>query len=429
MILKASERGGARQLARHLLNTNDNEHVEIHTIDGFVGDGLPQALNEIHGVSRGTRCKNYLFSLSLNPPKGEDAPVQVFDQAISRIEDELNLTGQPKVVVFHEKNGRRHAHVVWSKIDTEAMKAIHLSYFKNKLRDISKELYLENNWQLPAGHINRENRNPLNFTTKEWYQAKRLDENPKQIKRTLQECWSISRIKDDFLQALERNGYYLAKGDRRGYVAVDWRGEVFSLPRMLNVKKTELAAKLGPEQELPSVSQTKDQLDKQLAANLKAHLTKLDRLHSKRFSHIQRARQDMVARHRVNRDNLTAQQEERWAHEHKARRQRFKRGLGGLWERMTGKHTAMAKQNEVEAYQCLKRDQKEKDQLILSQLSERESLQRDLDQARENREYDEKRLKEAIFSKSGDALTLQVEEIFRNHSIQNESVITPVLNI
>lgn len=35
--------------------------------------------------------------------------------------------GQPRAVVFHEKENRRHCHVVWSRIDTEAMKAIPMS--------------------------------------------------------------------------------------------------------------------------------------------------------------------------------------------------------------------------------------------------------------------------------------------------------------
>ena len=30
MILKASQRAGGKQLARHLLKTDENEHVEVH---------------------------------------------------------------------------------------------------------------------------------------------------------------------------------------------------------------------------------------------------------------------------------------------------------------------------------------------------------------------------------------------------------------
>jgi len=30
MIIKASQRGGGRKLAAHLMNERDNEHVELH---------------------------------------------------------------------------------------------------------------------------------------------------------------------------------------------------------------------------------------------------------------------------------------------------------------------------------------------------------------------------------------------------------------
>ncbi|MEM7619885.1 MAG: hypothetical protein AAF228_05410 [Pseudomonadota bacterium] len=38
MILKGSQRGGALQLADHLMNSKDNEHIEVHAINGFVAN-------------------------------------------------------------------------------------------------------------------------------------------------------------------------------------------------------------------------------------------------------------------------------------------------------------------------------------------------------------------------------------------------------
>jgi hypothetical protein len=67
VILKGSQRAGARQLAAHLLNERDNEHVSVHELRGFAADGLHGALTEAHAVSKGTKCKQFLFSLS---PKG-----------------------------------------------------------------------------------------------------------------------------------------------------------------------------------------------------------------------------------------------------------------------------------------------------------------------------------------------------------------------
>lgn len=143
MILKGNQRGGGRQLAAHLLNAHDNEHVEVHDLRGFVADDLPGAFHEAYGVSRGTRAKQFLFSLSLNPPRDAKVSTAAFENAIASVEERLGLQDQPRAIVFHEKEGRRHAHAVWSRIDAAEMKAINLPHTKLKLRDVSRELYLE----------------------------------------------------------------------------------------------------------------------------------------------------------------------------------------------------------------------------------------------------------------------------------------------
>ncbi len=63
MILKGSQRGGAKQLGLHLLKTAENEHVEIHDVRGFMTDDIVGALREAEAVSKGTKCKQFLFSV------------------------------------------------------------------------------------------------------------------------------------------------------------------------------------------------------------------------------------------------------------------------------------------------------------------------------------------------------------------------------
>ena len=236
MILKASQRSGGKQLAHHLLNTRDNDHVRVHDVRGFVSSDLVGAFNEAHAISRGTKCKQFLFSLSLNPPDTVAVPVEVFEKAIEAIEAKVGLTGQPRAIVFHEKQGRRHAHCVWSRIDARLMKAINLPHFKLKLRDMSRQLYIEHNWKMPRGLMDSEARNPLNYSLAEWQQAKRAEADPRALKALFKECWAVSDGAVAFRHALEERGLYLAKGDRRGHVAIDWRGEVYSLSRWTDVK-------------------------------------------------------------------------------------------------------------------------------------------------------------------------------------------------
>ena len=56
MIFKASKRSGGRQLGSHLLKTEENEHVEIHEVSGFIADTVMGAMNEAYAASRGTKC-------------------------------------------------------------------------------------------------------------------------------------------------------------------------------------------------------------------------------------------------------------------------------------------------------------------------------------------------------------------------------------
>ena len=121
MILKGAQRGGAKQLGLHLLKTEENEHVELHNIRGFLSDDLIGALREAEAIAKGTKCRQFLFSVSLNPPESENVHIQTFEKALDAIEEKNGLRGQPRVVVFHEKEGRRHCHEVWSRITKPMM--------------------------------------------------------------------------------------------------------------------------------------------------------------------------------------------------------------------------------------------------------------------------------------------------------------------
>jgi hypothetical protein len=91
MILKASQRSFAKELAVHLMNTKENEHVEVHDVRGFASTTIKDAMEEAYAVSRGTRCKQHLFSLSLNPPEDKDVTTDMFEAAIDKIERKLGL--------------------------------------------------------------------------------------------------------------------------------------------------------------------------------------------------------------------------------------------------------------------------------------------------------------------------------------------------
>lgn len=383
MILKGSQRGGAMQLAGHLLNAEENEHVEVYELRGFVSDkSLSNALQEVAAISKGTRCQQMLFSLSVSPPIGEAVSITDFEKAIDKVEERLGLSDQARAIVFHEKEGRRHAHVVWSRIDVEDMKAINLPHYKLKLKDISKDLFLEHGWQLPDGFKDQSLRDPLSFSREEWQQAKRAKQDPKLLKAMFQECWATSDNRISFQKALEEKGFYLANG-RRGFVALDYKGEVYPVSRWSGQKVKDVKAKLGDPASLPSVEETKFLIGARMSHHLQRYIKDAETALSTKMSSMALKKSQIKERHCAARQKLHETQALRWADETAERASRFRKGVRGLWDWVSGKNKAIRKENEQEAWQAMKRDDAEREEQRQAQLVERRKLQGELQEAKE----------------------------------------------
>lgn len=371
MILKGNQRAGGGQLAMHLMNVTNNEHVTVHKLRGFVSDDLHDAFNETYAISQGTKCKQFLFSLSLNPPEAETVSVDAFDKAIAKIEEKLGLIDQPRAIVFHEKEGRRHAHCVWSRIDVEEMKAINLPHYKLKLRDISRELYLEHQWKMPRGLTNSEERDPLNFTLEEWQQAKRAGVDPRKVKEAIQDAWAMSDSSGAFDHALRERGFRLAQGDRRGHVAIDIDGNVFAISRTVGVKAKDVRARLGEAEQLPTFGDMQFEVASAVADKLKAFAdAQCYKLKKVEYS-FETERRALVERQRRARKVLSDKQTNQHIAGTKARASRLPRGLKALWFRVTGAYGKIKRENEEDAATCKRYDQDELSALVESQLCER----------------------------------------------------------
>jgi hypothetical protein len=393
MILKGNQRAGGGQLAHHLLNDRDNDHVAIHDLRGFISEDLNGAFTEAFAVSQGTRCKQFLFSLSLNPPENARVPIAVFERAIEKIEERLGLTNQPRAIVFHEKEGRRHAHCVWSRINTAEMKAINLPHYKMRLRDISRQLFLENDWRLPRGLQDAQERDPSGFSQAEHQQAKRTETNAAAIKKIFKECWAASDSTVSFGHALEEHGYCLARGDRRGHVAVNAGGEVFAISRWLDLKAKDVRGKLGDGLSLPSVEEAKAWIAQNAKDGQNGELDEALRQIRKKLHNLETRRVELVKNQRAERRMLSEKQAERRNEENRIRATRLPAGLRALWFRVTGKYQKIYSQNEAERDSCDQRDRSELQILIECQMVTRRALKYEIQQVR----YQESVLREESF--------------------------------
>jgi len=240
----ASQRASGQDLATHLLNAHDNEQVEVVSIRGAVAKDLHGVFAEWGAVAHNlTRCRKYLYSLSINPDPGQSHFTRdQYEDYVDRVEERLGLTGQPRVIVFHVKADRdgaprEHCHVVWSRVDLRQGKAIQISFDRLKLMMVTREFAHDHDLRLPDGYCrdfdDDDDHHHDQLSLYEKAQQDRTGISKDQRKTEVTKAWHQSDSAHAFVRALEELGYILANG-RRPYVLVDRYGETNALPKLID---------------------------------------------------------------------------------------------------------------------------------------------------------------------------------------------------
>lgn len=349
MILKGSQRGYGNNLAAHLLNARDNDHIEVGDIRGTAAHDLRGAFLEVEATAQGTKCQQPFFHVIVNPPESANLTRDQFAAAFDRIEADMGLADHPRAVVFHEKNGREHAHVVYGRIYAShtyelgdkagqpraepIAKAKNMDFFKERLRTISQELHREFGLAVPDGLKNRQERDPLNFGIAEWQQAKRLGEDPRNLKKLIGEAYEFSDNAQSFNAALEQHAMQLARGDKRGFVVIHHSGEALPLHRFLGVKQKDIRARLGQPQHAQTVDQARATLSDKMTAAAEKRLDDLKHQQDSERAPMVQAVKRLKIEQQEARQALSQLHAARAATEAKSRADRIRSGLMGLWDR------------------------------------------------------------------------------------------------
>jgi hypothetical protein len=214
----------------------------------------------------------------------------------------------------------------------------------------------------------------------QWQHARRAGKDPREIKAALQDSWATSNTQNAFKKALADRGYVLARGDRRGFVALDHRCEVFSISKKwIGVSAKDVRARLSDESTLPSVEAAKVQIAQYMANRMSVIKQEHETAVHARVVKIGDDLVRMTTTHKEERRLLEAHHSDRWQAEVRQRQGRFNHGIRGLLDRVTGRHRQLRVQNEREALLAHRRDQQEKDRLIFSQLAQRRTLDSRID--------------------------------------------------
>lgn len=329
MIPFASQRASGQDLATHLQNAYDNEMVEVAHLRGAIANDLHGAFKEWEvQAATLTKCKEYLYSLSINPDP-EQGPLtrdQYIDY-IGRVEKKLGLDNQPRAVVFHSKYGREHCHVVWSRINAEKEKAVHLAYDHDKLMRVTREFARDHGLTLPEGYFKSRQVGQIPQHVLE--QQRRTGQSTEDHREQVTDAWRHSDTPRAFVNALAQRGYMLAAGRRNDYIVVDFYGDAHSLSRMVNdktIRVKQIRDFLGeryPLGDLPNVAEAQklvaahrklmeQSIDEDIAA---AHLDELKHSQQERRQSVEKERQALKLRqqdlrltqqtqHRAQRDKL-----------------------------------------------------------------------------------------------------------------------------
>jgi hypothetical protein len=242
MIIKGNARAGAKSLAEHLLRADTNERVELGEIRGTVAEDLFGALKEMEAVAICTRTSKAFYHASVNVPIEERLTPEQRAHAIERLEKELGLTDQPRAIVIHEKHGREHTHIVWSRIDFDHSRAIRMDHNYRTHEIVARELEREfGHARVQGAHIEREGSTRPERTPShhDMQQGGRTGLTPKEVKEWVTEIWRGTDSGQAFKAAIEEPGWILARGDRRDFVIVDPVGGTHSLARRVEGAKAK----------------------------------------------------------------------------------------------------------------------------------------------------------------------------------------------
>jgi hypothetical protein len=217
----------------------------------------------------GTRCQKPLYHAAISPEPPHRLTPEQRIEAVDELEAKLGLQNQPRVVMIHEKEGREHIHVVWSRIDLDRMRAIPDSHNYRKHEESARELERRfGHDRVQGAHHERDG--PDGTTTQrpdrtpsrsELRQEDRTGISAKDVKRDVTAIFRSSPDANSFREGLAEKGYAIARGDRRDYVLVDQAGGIHSLARRIDgAKAAELRQFMSPldRTSIPSITDARE---------------------------------------------------------------------------------------------------------------------------------------------------------------------------
>lgn len=261
MIAKGNLHAHGTKLAAYLTTGKDGERAELVELRGFVADNIRDAFIDVQIQAEATNATKPFFHAYVRLPENETLNREQWQQIADRMEKQLGFKGQGRAVAFHHgENGETHMHVAWSRIDLETMTAIDPGLYKNKMKELCREVEKEFGLTLVANERGADDKTK-SAGRGEFEQSRRLGTNLKDIRTTIHECWQSADNGRAFAAALDQHGLILARGDKRDFVVIDRDGGDHALSkRITGATAAETRTRMADidRAALPSVDQAKE---------------------------------------------------------------------------------------------------------------------------------------------------------------------------
>ena len=114
MIAGATRGAGGVALARHLLATKAGQQVLVMPSRGLAAETLKDQIAELVADAAHGRTDRPVHHIHVDPPPEAANPNEIIATFLRHYEAEFGLKENQRCGVFHRKNDRQHAHVVYS---------------------------------------------------------------------------------------------------------------------------------------------------------------------------------------------------------------------------------------------------------------------------------------------------------------------------
>ena len=232
VLIKGQSIKGTQKSRDHYLRGSENERITVREIKGFASQAPDTALAMIALSAKGTKCTKPVYSVKLNPEMDRIWSKAEIQQAINLLEENLGLKDHPRVVVEHQKNGRTHYHVLWSRFHPYGGPAVRMS--NDYAAHQKTQRQLEKMFKLrPMMTKGRD----FKHSEVEW--AKRYGFDIFALRKQITAGFKSVTSGQEFKASLEAQSIVLCRGDKSQFVLILPWGHHKALSSMIHGRPTK----------------------------------------------------------------------------------------------------------------------------------------------------------------------------------------------